>query len=58
MVVEENIVVMLLLVRSLAAGGKPWQPAQDHGFMCGTSVTDPDGNAWEALWMDPGMVQH
>ncbi len=22
-----------LLARALASGGKPWQPAQDHGFM-------------------------
>ena len=46
-----------LLARALAAGGKPWLPAQDHGFMYGTSFTDPDGNVWEAMWMDPAMVQ-
>ena len=46
-----------LLARALASGGKPWQPAQDHGFMYGTSFTDPDGNVWEAMWMDPAMVQ-
>ena len=41
-----------LLARALASGGKPWQPAQDHGFMYGTSFTDPDGHVWEAVWMD------
>jgi uncharacterized protein len=46
-----------LLARALAHGGKPWQPAQDHGFMYGTSFTDPDGNVWEAVWMDPAAVQ-
>lgn len=46
-----------LLARALAHGGKPWQPAQDHGFMYGTSFTDPDGNVWEILWMDPSAVQ-
>jgi hypothetical protein len=46
-----------LLARALAAGGKPWQPAQDHGFMYGTSFTDPDGNVWETLWMDPAVPQ-
>jgi hypothetical protein len=46
-----------LLARALGAGGKPWQPAQDHGFMYGTSFTDPDGNVWEAMWMDPAAVQ-
>src|SRR4051794_33135459 len=46
-----------LLSRALANGGKPWQNAQDHGFMYGTSWTDPDGNVWEAVWMDPAVVQ-
>jgi len=45
-----------LYARALASGGKPWQPAQDHGFMYGTSFTDPDGNVWEAAWMDPAAI--
>ena len=45
-----------LLSRALAAGGKPWQPAQDHGVMYGVSFTDPDGNVWEAMWMDPAVT--
>ena len=45
-----------LLARALASGGKPWQPAQDHGSMYGTSFTDPDGNVWEAVWMDPAAI--
>ncbi len=46
-----------LYARAIAAGGKPWLPAQDHGFMYGTSFTDPDGNVWESVWMDPAVVQ-
>jgi predicted lactoylglutathione lyase len=46
-----------LLAKALGSGGKPWQPAQDHGFMYGTSFTDPDGNVWEAVWMDPAAIQ-
>ncbi|HEY0127288.1 MAG TPA: VOC family protein [Blastococcus sp.] len=46
-----------LLGRALASGGKPWQPAQDHGFMYGTSFTDPDGHVWETVWMEPTAVQ-
>ncbi len=46
-----------LLAKALASGGKPWMPAQDHGFMYGTSFTDPDGNVWEAMWMDPSVPQ-
>src|SRR3712207_9173359 len=45
-----------LLSRALASGGKPWQPAQDHGFMYGTSFTDPDGHVWETVWMDPAQI--
>jgi predicted lactoylglutathione lyase len=46
-----------LLVRALASGGKPWMPAQDHGFMYGVSFTDPDGHVWEVVWMDPAAVR-
>jgi predicted lactoylglutathione lyase len=46
-----------LYAKALASGGKPWKPAQDHGFMYGTSFTDPDGNVWETLWMDPSVPQ-
>ena len=46
-----------LLARALASGGKPWMPAQDHGFMYGVSFTDPDGHVWEVVWMDPTAVQ-
>jgi predicted lactoylglutathione lyase len=40
-----------------AAGGRidPNQ-SQDHGFMFGRSVEDPDGNQWEILWMDPAAL--
>ena len=35
------------------AGGKldPC-PKQDHGFMYGRSLEDPDGHIWEVMWMD------
>ncbi|MGY1856475.1 VOC family protein [Modestobacter sp. SYSU DS0290] len=46
-----------LLARALAAGGRPWQPAQDHGSMYGTSFADPDGNVWEMTWMDPAALE-
>ena len=46
-----------VLARALASGGKPWQPAQDHGFMYGTSFADPDGHVWETVWMDPSAPQ-
>ncbi|MFD2092867.1 VOC family protein [Blastococcus deserti] len=46
-----------MLARALASGGKPWQPAQDHGSMYGTSFADPDGHVWETVWMDPAVVR-
>jgi len=27
-------------------------PVQDHGFMYGRDLLDPDGHAWSAMWMD------
>ena len=35
------------------AGGKADPaPKQDHGFMYGRSLEDPDGHIWEVMWMD------
>lgn len=28
-------------------------PMQDHGFMYGRDLADPDGHLWGAFWMDP-----
>ena len=41
---------------ALGAGGKPWKPEEDHGFMYGTSFTDPDDHVWEVVWMDMSQV--
>jgi predicted lactoylglutathione lyase len=46
-----------LVERAIGAGGTPWMPAQDHGFMYGSSFADPDGHVWEVMWMDPAHVQ-
>jgi len=41
------------LARVAAAGGHADpNPMQDHGFMYGRSVEDPDGYVWEVVWMD------
>ena len=31
-------------------------PPQDHGFMYQRSFEDPDGHAWEPMWMDPKVA--
>jgi uncharacterized protein len=41
-----------MLGKALAAGGREPRPAQDHGFMYGRSLEDPDGHIWEPYWMD------
>ena len=45
------------LAQASAAGGRADpNTAQDHGFMFGRSVEDPDGNVWEIMWMDPAAL--
>lgn len=45
------------LTRALAAGGKPWKPAQDYGDqMYGVSFRDLDDHVWEVVWMNPASV--
>ena len=39
------------LAKALAAGGTPWKPVSDHGFMYGCSFQDLDGHAWELVHM-------
>jgi len=42
---------------AVAAGGKADpSPKQEYGVMYGRSVTDPDGNHFELMWMDPAAA--
>jgi predicted lactoylglutathione lyase len=51
--VESRDAVNATLARAVAAGGAADpNPPQDHGFMFGRSVEDPDGNVWEIMWLD------
>jgi predicted lactoylglutathione lyase len=44
--------------KALAAGGRDFRPAEDHGWMYGRAFQDLDGHIWEIFWMDPaGMKQ-
>lgn len=31
-------------------------PIQEHGFMYGRDMADPDGHIWGAMWMDPSAM--
>ncbi len=43
--------------RAVASGGRADpNPKQDHGFMFGRSVQDPDGHVWEIFWMEPAAA--
>lgn len=33
-------------------------PVEDHGFMYGRDMADPDGHIWGAMWMDPAADPH
>ena len=39
-----------------SGGTSDVNPAQDHGFMFGRSLADPDGHVWEVMWMDPAVA--
>lgn len=43
--------------KGLAAGGSEGNAPQDHGFMYGKSLQDPDGHILEFFWMDPSAVE-
>ncbi|MGH7153356.1 MAG: VOC family protein [Acetobacteraceae bacterium] len=55
--VDSRDAVNAALMRAAAAGGHADpNPTQDHGFMFGRSVEDPDGNVWEIMWMDAAAL--
>jgi predicted lactoylglutathione lyase len=41
---------------AVAAGGRIYKEAQDHGFMYGHGFQDPDGHIWELVYMQPGAT--
>ncbi|MBW0102588.1 VOC family protein [Pseudonocardia sp. KRD291] len=54
--VESRDEVDRLADAALAAGGTVGGDTQDHGFMYGRSIDDPDGHCWEFVWMDPSAI--
>ncbi|MDY6807943.1 MAG: glyoxalase [Actinomycetota bacterium] len=41
---------------AMANGGTHLRAAEDLGFLYCRSFCDPDGHAWEVLWMDPSRI--
>jgi predicted lactoylglutathione lyase len=42
---------------AVAHGGRAdVNPVQEHGFMYGRDLADPDGHLWGPFWMDPASM--
>lgn len=54
--VESREKVDELADKALAAGGKPSNDPQDHGFMYTRSFQDLDGHMWEVFFMEESAV--
>ena len=47
-----------LVEAGLQAGGGPDpSPPEDHGFMYGRGIIDPDGHEFSLMWMDPSFAE-
>ncbi|ALC10360.1 VOC family protein [Sphingopyxis sp. 113P3] len=46
------------MIEAAAANGgtADINPVQDHGFMYGRDLLDPDGHVWGPFWMDPAVA--
>jgi len=53
---DDRAAVDRVVAAAVAAGGSEPKPATDLGFMYNRVFHDPDGNVFEAFWMDPGAV--
>jgi predicted lactoylglutathione lyase len=54
---DDRAAVDRVIAAAVAAGGSEPKPATDMGFMYNRVFQDPDGNVFEAFWMDPSAVQ-
>jgi uncharacterized protein len=43
--------------KAFSLGARNYKEPVDHGFMLQWGFEDPNGNIWEAIWMDPAAVQ-
>ncbi|QXF10828.1 MULTISPECIES: VOC family protein [Sphingopyxis] len=54
---EDRAAVDAMIVAAAAHGGTgDINPVQDHGFMYGRDLLDPDGHVWGPFWMDPAVA--
>lgn len=50
--VDSRAAVDDLVAKAVAAGGRPGPPARAEEARYTDTFSDPDGNAWEVVWMD------
>ncbi|SKB80621.1 VOC family protein [Sphingopyxis flava] len=54
---ESREAVDAMIDAAAASGGTAdVNPVQDHGFMYGRDLLDPDGHVWGPFWMDPAVA--
>ena len=54
---EDREAVDAMIAAAAAHGGTgDINPVQDHGFMYGRDLLDPDGHVWGPFWMDPAVA--
>jgi len=54
---EDREAVDAMIAAAAAHGGTAdINPVQDHGFMYGRDLLDPDGHVWGPFWMDPAVA--
>jgi uncharacterized protein len=54
---DSKLAVDAMVAAAVAHGGTAdINPVEDHGFMYGRDLTDPDGHVWGPMWMDPAAA--
>jgi predicted lactoylglutathione lyase len=54
LICDSREAVDAMMVAAAAHGGvADINPVQDHDFMYGRDLLDPDGHVWGPFWMDP-----
>ena len=54
---DDRAAVDAMIAAAAAHGGTAdINPVQDHGFMYGRDLLDPDGHVWGPFWMDPAVA--
>lgn len=53
---ESRQAVEAMVAQAVAAGGRTYAEANDHGFMYQHGFEDLDGHIWELFYMDPSAV--